>query len=83
MGIGGISIAQLLIIFAIILLFFGRNRIRHLGEDLGTAIKGFKKAVSDPNEDTKKIDKNHADNQYTANSSDIPDNMKAKDDMKN
>lgn len=47
MGIGGISIWQLLIILAIVLLLFGTKRLRNLGGDLGNAVKGFKKAVSD------------------------------------
>ena len=44
---GGISIWQLLIVLAIVLLLFGTKRLRNLGGDLGGAIKGFKKAVSD------------------------------------
>ncbi len=45
----GISIWQLLIVLAIVLLLFGTKRLRNLGGDLGNAIKGFKKAVSDEN----------------------------------
>ncbi len=44
---GGISIWQLLIIFAIILLLFGTKKLRNLGGDLGSAVKGFKKAMDD------------------------------------
>lgn len=44
---GGISIWQLLIIFAIILLLFGTKKLRNLGGDLGSAVKGFKKAMGD------------------------------------
>jgi len=47
MGLGGISIWQLLIILVIVLLLFGTKRLRGLGGDLGGAIKGFKKAVSE------------------------------------
>ena len=47
MGIGGISIWQLLIILVIVLLLFGTKRLRNLGGDLGNAVKGFKKAMSD------------------------------------
>lgn len=43
----GISIAKLLVIAALIILLFGTNKLRTLGGDLGTAIKGFKKAMSD------------------------------------
>jgi len=43
----GISIWQLLIILAIILVLFGARRIRGLGSDLGGALKGFKQAMRD------------------------------------
>ncbi len=45
MGIGGISIWQLLIVLVIVLLLFGTKRLRNLGGDLGSAVKGFKKAI--------------------------------------
>ncbi|MCY4156617.1 MAG: twin-arginine translocase TatA/TatE family subunit [Gammaproteobacteria bacterium] len=48
MGIGGISGWQLLIVLLLALVIFGTKRIRNLGSDLGSAIKGFRKAVSDP-----------------------------------
>ncbi|MBD1583290.1 Sec-independent protein translocase subunit TatA [Pseudoalteromonas sp. S16_S37] len=47
MGLGGISIWQLLIILAIIVLLFGTKKLRGIGSDLGGAVKGFKKAMSD------------------------------------
>jgi sec-independent protein translocase protein TatA len=47
MGFGGISLWQLLIILAIVLLLFGTKRLRNIGSDLGGAFKGFKKAISD------------------------------------
>jgi len=47
MGFGGISIWQLLIVLAIVLLLFGTKRLRNLGSDLGSAFKGFKKAMDD------------------------------------
>lgn len=47
MGLGGISIWQLLIVLVIVLLLFGTKRLRGLGGDLGGAIKGFKKAMTD------------------------------------
>jgi sec-independent protein translocase protein TatA len=43
----GISIPQLLILLVIVLLLFGTRRLRNLGSDLGTSIKGFRSAVSD------------------------------------
>ncbi|MBW8189935.1 twin-arginine translocase TatA/TatE family subunit [Neiella marina] len=42
---GGISIWQLLIIAVIVALLFGTKKLRGLGTDLGSAIKGFKESV--------------------------------------
>ena len=47
MGIGGISIWQLLIILLIVFMLFGTRKLRNLGADLGGALKGFKSAVKD------------------------------------
>ena len=47
MGLGGISIWQLLIVLAIVLLIFGTKRLKNIGSDVGGAVKGFKKAMSD------------------------------------
>ncbi|WP_105167288.1 Sec-independent protein translocase subunit TatA [Pseudoalteromonas sp. T1lg23B] len=47
MGIGGVSIWQLLIVLAIIVLLFGTKKLKNLGSDLGGALKGFKQAMDD------------------------------------
>ena len=47
MGIGGIGVWQLLIILMIVIMLFGSKRLGSLGSDLGSAIKGFRKNVSD------------------------------------
>jgi sec-independent protein translocase protein TatA len=57
---GGISIWQLLIIALIIVLLFGTKKLRSLGGDLGSAVKGFKKAIGDE-EPTVKKDNTDAD----------------------
>ena len=49
---GGISIWQLLIVLAIIVLIFGTKKLRNMGQDLGGALKGFKKAVKDDGEES-------------------------------
>jgi sec-independent protein translocase protein TatA len=54
MGFGGISVWQLLIILAIVLVLFGTKRLRNLGGDLGGAVKGFKKAMKDDKGEAKK-----------------------------
>lgn len=51
---GGISIWQLLIIAVIVILLFGTKKLRNIGGDLGSAVKGFKKAMSDEDKDDKK-----------------------------
>lgn len=55
---GNIGIWQLLIIVVIVVLLFGTKKLRNLGTDLGSAVKGFKKAVTDENasDDTKTKD---------------------------
>ena len=52
MGIGGISMLQLLILLLIVVLVFGTKRLRNMGGDLGAAIKGFRKGMEDPTGDT-------------------------------
>ena len=47
----GISIWQLLIILAIVLVLFGAKRLRNVGSDLGSAIKGFKSAMKEGEEE--------------------------------
>lgn len=48
---GGISIWQLLIVLAIVVLLFGTKKLKNLGSDLGGAVKGFRSAMD--NEDSK------------------------------
>ena len=47
MGLGGISIWQLLIVLVIVLLLFGTKKLRNLGTDLGGAVKGFRSTMKD------------------------------------
>ena len=56
---GGIGVTQLLIIAVIVILLFGTKKLRSMGGDLGSAVKGFKKAMSD--DDTAKSDEKDAD----------------------
>lgn len=43
----GISIWQLLIILAIVLVLFGAKRLRNLGTDLGASVRGFRDAMKE------------------------------------
>jgi len=53
----GISIWQLLIVLGIVVLLFGTKKLRNIGGDLGGAIRGFKKSMS---EDDKKEEDSEA-----------------------
>lgn len=46
MGFHG-SIGSILLILIIAVLLFGTKHIRHIGEDLGAAVKSFRKGLSD------------------------------------
>lgn len=62
MGIGGINIWSLLIILAIIVLLFGTKKLKGIGGDLGSAVKGFKKAIG---EDEKQADEKSVEDKST------------------
>ena len=47
MGLGGVSIWQLLIILIVLLLIFGTQRVKTIGHDLGQAIKNFRHQLND------------------------------------
>jgi sec-independent protein translocase protein TatA len=70
---GGIGIWQLIIIAVIVVLLFGTKKLRNLGGDLGSAIKGFKNAVNEDKEQTAQVDKNSAEK----NVDNIADNSSA------
>ena len=52
----GISPWQLLIVLVIIVLIFGTKRLRNIGSDLGSAVKGFKKSVGEDEQELKQLD---------------------------
>ena len=47
MGASGISIWQLLIVLLIVVLVFGTKRLKSLGGDMGSAIKSFRKGMTE------------------------------------
>lgn len=51
---GEVSITKLLVVAALVVLLLGTKKLRTLGGDLGAAIKGSKKAMSDDDTATKK-----------------------------
>ena len=52
MGLGGISVWQLLIVLLIVVVIFGTKKLRNMGGDLGSAVKNFKEAVNDDAKDS-------------------------------
>ena len=73
MGLGGISLWQLLIVLLIVIVIFGTKRLSSMGSDLGGAVKGFRKAMSDSDkeEDPAQIDK--PDAEFSATDSETSD----------
>jgi len=51
----GFGVTELIIILVIVLVLFGAKRLKNVGSDLGSAVKGFKTAIKD--EETKPDDK--------------------------
>lgn len=50
MGLGGISFGSLLLIFLIVIVLFGTKRLRDMGEDLGHAVRNFRKGLREPSD---------------------------------
>jgi sec-independent protein translocase protein TatA len=64
---------QLLIVLLIVLAIFGTKRLRTLGSDLGSAVKGFRSAVSDADQDTtEQIDDQSSDASFDSTPVDEP-----------
>ena len=54
---------QLLIVLVIVLAIFGTKRLRTLGSDLGSAVKGFRSAVNEAEQTTEQIGDESGQNQ--------------------
>ena len=46
----GLSPAHLILIVIVVVLVFGTSKLKNVGKDLGGAVKGFKEAMKDPEE---------------------------------
>ena len=47
MGMSGIGVWELFLILIIILLLFGTKKLRSIGTDLGSAVRGFRNSLRD------------------------------------
>ena len=63
---------QLLIILVIVLAIFGTKRLRSLGSDLGSAIKGFRSAMSESEKDTEKLGDSSKDADFDSTPAEEP-----------
>jgi sec-independent protein translocase protein TatA len=50
----GIGFREIIVILVIVLLVFGTKKLKNIGSDLGGAVRGFKKAMSDGETEEKK-----------------------------
>jgi sec-independent protein translocase protein TatA len=50
----GIGFRELLVILLIALVLFGAKKLKSVGSDLGSAVRGFKKAMSDGEDEQNK-----------------------------
>jgi sec-independent protein translocase protein TatA len=50
----GIGMKELLIILLVVLLVFGAKKLRTIGSDLGSAVKGFKNSMNEGEEEGRK-----------------------------
>ncbi len=57
MGLSGISPGSLLLILIIVMVLFGTSKLRTFGEDLGIAVRNFKKGLNQDQPETPQEDK--------------------------
>lgn len=76
----GISPMQLIIILVIVVLLFGTKKLRNMGGDLGSAVKGFKKAIEDKDADFKPDEK--VENESAQPKQTTQQNVKSESDAK-
>jgi sec-independent protein translocase protein TatA len=48
---GGLGMRELVVILLVVLVVFGAKKLRSVGSDLGAAVRGFKKAMSEGEEE--------------------------------
>lgn len=70
--LSNIGPVQLLIVLAIVLAIFGTKRLRTLGSDLGSAVKGFRTAVNDADKEDPDADRIADDKRADANFDSTP-----------
>jgi sec-independent protein translocase protein TatA len=59
--LSGISWPQLLVVLVIVLAIFGTKKIRNLGTDLGSVVKGFRSSMSEAEAAKEQLNDDSAD----------------------
>ncbi|MGI9222465.1 MAG: Sec-independent protein translocase subunit TatA [Woeseiaceae bacterium] len=59
--LSGISWPQLLIVLVIVLAIFGTKKIRNLGTDLGSVVKGFRSSMNEAEAAKEQLNDNSSD----------------------
>lgn len=67
---GGLSIWHWIIVLVVVLLVFGTKRLRNAGQDLGEAVKGFKKGMKDDDKPAGQLGDQSRDNETSSESKD-------------
>jgi sec-independent protein translocase protein TatA len=70
---GNIGMKELVVILLVVLLVFGAKKLKNIGSDLGSAVKGFKKSMADGDEEESRPRQLRTD----ANDAEFPEQGKA------
>lgn len=70
---GSLSIWHWLIVLVVVALVFGTKKLRNVGEDLGTAVKGFKKGLGEAEEENATVKKASAEETKAVNVNNVQD----------
>ena len=71
--LSNVSIWQLLIVLVIVIAIFGTKRLKTLGSDLGSAVKGFRSAMNEADKETaEKIDDQSQDASFDSTPTEEP-----------
>ena len=81
--LSNIGPVQLLIVLVIVLAIFGTKRLRTLGSDLGSAVKGFRSAVSDADRETTSGELDHRSRDADFENTPVDEPVKEKKQDKN
>ena len=74
MGIGGLGMGEMIVIFLVVLLLFGAKRLPEIGSSLGKGIREFKGSIREIEKEIKTVDEPQRDAVSPASaSSDEPD----------